>query len=108
MLREILWTYKQFQYKVEIISDNPNPDKIKKDTVYIVGGRDYIKWAYLRCPCGCNDIIMLSLDRKNFHSWTVKQDLLGRASVSPSINKLAGCKSHFFIKRGKLIWTLDR
>jgi len=105
MVRNFLWNYKQFQYKIEIIANNPNPDNIEKNIVYVVGGKEYVKWAYLRCPCGCNDLIMLSLNKKNFPSWSVKQDRLGRASISPSINKLNGCKSHFLIKKGKLIWT---
>lgn len=101
----MLWTFKQFQYKVEIIPDNPNLENLKKDTVYVVGEKRYMKWAYMKCPCGCNEIIMLSLNRNSYPSWSVKQDSLGRATISPSINKLSGCKSHFFVKNGKLIWA---
>lgn len=104
-MRDMLWTFKQFQYKVEIIPENPNPENLKKNIVYIVGGERYVKWAYMKCPCGCNEPIMLSLNKNSFPSWTVKQDKLGRATISPSINKLDGCKSHFLIKKGKLIWA---
>lgn len=107
MARELLWRFKQFQFKVEIIPNNPNPDILKKNIVYVVGEKKNIKWAYLKCPCGCNDTIMLSLDKSNFPSWSVKQDNLGRATISPSINKLDGCRSHFLIKKGKLIWADD-
>lgn len=105
MIRNFLWHYRQFQYKVEIIPDNPNPDNLKKNIVYVVGEKNYVKWAYLKCPCGCNDLIMLSLYNSKYPSWSVKQDKLGRASITPSINKLDGCKSHFLIKKGKLIWA---
>lgn len=101
----MLWSLNQFNYKVEIIPDNPNPDNLKKDIIYVVGEIRFVKWAYMRCPCGCNDSIMLSLDKNNFPSWSVKQDKLGRATISPSINKLDGCRSHFLIKKGKLIWA---
>ena len=104
-MRDLLWGTKQFQYKIEIIPDNPNPNNIKKNIIYVVGGKKYTKWAYLKCPCGCNDTIMLSLNKQDFPSWSVKQDKFGRASISPSINKLEGCYSHFFIKRGKLKWA---
>lgn len=103
----MLWSYKQFQYKIEIIPDNPNPNILKQNIVYVVGEKRFIKWAYVKCPCGCNDLIMLSLNKNRFPSWSVKQDKLGRASISPSINKLDGCKSHFLIKKGKLIWAED-
>lgn len=104
-VRDILWSYKKFQYKVEIVPDNPNPDTLNDNIVYVVGGKKYTKWAYLKCPCGCNDTIMLSLDRKKDPSWSVKQDKLGQATIFPSINKLDGCRSHFFIKKGRLIWV---
>jgi len=101
----MLWTFKQFQYKVEIIPDNPNPDNLKEHIVYVVGGKKYTKWAYMKCPCGCNEVIMLSLNSATFPSWSIKQDKLGRANISPSINKLVGCKSHFWIIKGKLNWA---
>lgn len=104
-VREILWSYKKFQYKVEIISDNPNPDTLIDNIVYVVGGKKYTKWAYLKCPCGCGDTIMLSLDRRNYPSWSIKQDKFGKATISPSIDKLDGYRSHFFIKKGKLRWV---
>jgi hypothetical protein len=103
----MLWSLNQFKYKVEIIPDNPNPDNLKNDIIYVVGEKRFVKWAYLKCPCGCNESIMLSLNKTNYPSWSVKQDKLGRATISPSINKLDGCKSHFLIKKGKLIWARD-
>ena len=106
MVSNVLWNHNCFSFKIEILKDNPNPDELKKNIVYVVVGGDRTKWAYLRCPCGCNDIIMLSLDRKLNPSWSVKQDKFGRASIFPSINKLAGCRSHFWIKKGKLKWVL--
>ena len=105
IIRDMLWTFKQFQYKVEVIPNNPDPKKLKKDIVYVVGEKRYVKWAYMKCPCGCNEPIMLSLNKESFPSWSVKQDKLGRATISPSINKLDGCKSHFLIKNGRLIWA---
>lgn len=105
MFRDILWYSNKFQYKVEIIPDNPKPEFLKNNIIYVVGGKYYAKWAYLKCPCGCNDVIMLSLDLRKYPSWSVKQDKLGRATISPSIKKLDGCKSHFLIKKGILIWA---
>jgi hypothetical protein len=105
LIRDALWTPKVFRYKVEIIADNPNPDLLKDDIVYVVGKDPYVKWAYLKCPSKCGDIIMLSLIKANRPSWVIKQDKIGRPTISPSIRKLDGCKSHFWIKKGKLIWV---
>lgn len=105
IIKDMLWKHKQFQYKVELIPDNPGSENLEKNIVYIVGGKKFVKWAYLKCPCGCNAPIMLSLNKLNYPSWSVKQDKVGRATISPSINKLDGCRSHFVIKKGKVIWT---
>jgi hypothetical protein len=97
--------YKNNKFKVEIIQDNPNHDSIKTNIVYVVVFKKHKKWAYLRCPCGCNDIIMLTLNPHEFPSWRVKQDKFDNATIAPSIRKLDGCKSHFLIEKGNLIWA---
>jgi hypothetical protein len=105
-IRDFLWRLKIFQYKVEIIQDNPLLDSLEDNVIYVVM-KNLPRWVYLKCPCGCKEVIMLSLDRNQFPSWTVKQDKFGRATLMPSIRKLDGCKSHFFIKKGKLIWAFN-
>ncbi len=101
----MFWKFRFFRYKIELLNDNPDPNQIKENIVYVVGGKDFTKWAYVKCPNGCGEIIMLSLNKKQFPAWKIKQDKIGRATISPSINKLNGCKSHFFIKKGRLIWA---
>lgn len=102
IISELLWMIGTFQYKIDIISNNPNPDQIKKNIIYIVGNENYVKWAYLKCPSMCGDVIMLSLIQATKPSWTIRRDKLGRPSIYPSIHKLDGCKSHFWIRRGMI------
>jgi hypothetical protein len=92
-------------YRIKLISDNPRSEKLKNNIIYVVGTKNYIKWAYIKCPCGCKEPIMLSLNKNEFPSWRIKQDCIGRASISPSIHRTEGCKSHFWIKRGKVRWA---
>lgn len=99
------WKFGKFQFRVALVKNNPNPEDIKANIVYIVGGGNYVKWAYLRCPDNCGDNIMLNLSVNRKPLWSVVQDKKGRATIYPSIYKLDGCKSHFWIKNGKLIWT---
>lgn len=104
-IRDILWTSNIYRYKIEIINDNPDENDINNNIIYVVKNGELAKWAYLKCPCGCDDSIMLSLNRDTFPSWRIKQDKFGRATISPSVNKLDGCQSHFFIKKGKVVWV---
>lgn len=105
-LREyIFWWFGKFQYRSKVLPDNPISENIQSDIVYIVGGEDYVKWAYFKCPDGCGDTIMLSLSPNKRPSWKIKQDGRGRVSLYPSINKQDGCKSHFWLKKGKIKWA---
>lgn len=51
----------------------------------------------LKCPCGCEDVIDLNTIPDHPY-WTFKEP----NTISPSVNKLYGCKSHFSIINGKV------
>ena len=104
-LGQILKFFRVYKYSVEIISFNPTIEQLKPDILYVVGEETYVKWIYLKCPDNCDEVIMLSLSSNKRPHWSIKWDKLGRPTIHPSIHKLDGCKSHFWIKRGKLIWA---
>jgi len=60
------------------------------------------KVAKHRCPCGCGDIIVTSIDPNR---WKLTYD--GETvSLSPSIgNWTHKCKSHYFIKNDSIKWA---
>ncbi|MDO9185866.1 MAG: DUF6527 family protein [Bacteroidia bacterium] len=104
-ISQLLNRFGLINYSTNFVHDNPPHENIRVDRITIVGGKDYVKWAYLRCPCGCNEIIMLSLIKGANPSWRIWIDKLGRPTISPSIWRTEGCRSHFIIKSGKLIWA---
>ncbi|MGY3858930.1 DUF6527 family protein [Aeromonas hydrophila] len=59
------------------------------------------------CPCGCGDLIQLSLASNGHPRWVVDEGVRRAASLHPSIHRTAGCRSHFFLKQGKVIWCRD-
>jgi hypothetical protein len=85
----------------------PDLESLPERALYVVGGADYQKWAFLICPCGCGDRIMLSLSQKQRPRWQVEVDWLGRPTVKPSIWQTEGCFSHFWLKKGRVHWTAD-
>ena len=105
-LGNILFKMKIYRYKTKVISDNPSRESIKRNTVYVVGNKEFVKWAYLRCPCGCGDTIMLNLTESTYKpSWRIKQDFIGRPTIEPSIYRQEGCHSHFYLRKGNVKWT---
>jgi len=85
------------------VLEQPNYDEVKDGEVYFIGKTEW-KWLVLfRCPCGCSDFIHLSLLNKSKASWAMvnKEQSF---SIYPSINKISGCKSHFFIVDSNIKW----
>jgi hypothetical protein len=88
-------------------ADHPDLAALPAGLLHIVGGRDYQKWAYLKCPCGCGAPIMLSLTPARRPHWKVTADWLDRPTVVPSIWQTDGCFSHFFVRQGQIDWVED-
>ena len=58
--------------------------------------------ALFLCPCGCGGEVSLPLT--NGHpAWKFNGDLAA-PTFSPSVLWTCGCKSHFFIRRGRVEW----
>lgn len=64
------------------------------------------EWSVgFRCPCGCGDTIELLLLPDVYPRWDMTVDGRGRPTLTPSIWKATGCKSHFWVSAGKIIWV---
>lgn len=79
--------------------DNIPDEIIKEDVLYISLEYDITKH---KCPCGCGSIIVASLSPARY-SITYDGESV---SLYPSIgNWNLPCKSHYFIRNGKIIWA---
>ena len=80
------------------------PDAPAEGRVYVVG-QDGEQWSVaLRCPCGCNAVLQLSLHREGRPRWHLTCHKDGSVSLSPSVWRRVGCGSHFFLRRGRVEW----
>jgi hypothetical protein len=57
----------------------------------------------MKCPDGCGEIVSVNLDRRSGPAWRLykRRELW---SLFPSVDKPAGCGSHFILSYGKIIW----
>jgi len=58
----------------------------------------------MQCPCGCNDTIELLLVPEGKPRWDVVIDDQGRLTLEPSVWRASGCRSHFWIRKGRIYW----
>lgn len=90
-----------------VVVSHPNPEDIAHGEIVIVGDEKYQKWACFRCPGGCEDIILLSLNKSRRPSWRVFPDWLKRPTLHPSVRQLNECKCHFWMRKGRVDWCKD-
>lgn len=57
------------------------------------------------CPCGCHRKIELLLITAADPHWRMTVDSKERPTLYPSIWLKNGCRSHFWVKRGKIVWV---
>jgi hypothetical protein len=77
-------------------------------TLYVVGSRDAPFCAAMLCPCGCREPLYMSLVADDKPTWRVKIYADGTPTMTPSIRRVVGCRSHFFLFWGRVRWVRDR
>ena len=80
------------------------PAVLEPRTVYVVGEDGHHWFAAFDCPCGCGETIKLSLVPGDRPGWTLREHWTGTASLAPSVWRKVGCKSHFWLRKGKVNW----
>lgn len=80
------------------------PDALDPTRVYLVGERAHLWSVAMLCPCGCGADLHMNLVPGNYACWSVVEHEDETVSLSPSVNRTTGCRSHFFLRRGAVEW----
>ncbi len=80
------------------------PERLEPRTLYIVGEGNDRFCAAMVCPCGCGADLNMSLVAGDEPSWRAKTHLDGTSTLFPSVARTMGCRSHFVLRRGRVIW----
>lgn len=79
------------------------PEMVEPLTVVAVGEGEHLWYAVLVCPCGCGETIQLSLLQDERPRWRLTaRD--GVPTLSPSVWRHRGCRSHFILRDGLVTW----
>ncbi|BAY63624.1 hypothetical protein NIES22_37120 [Calothrix brevissima NIES-22] len=98
---------RQPDLSARIVPTHPAPKNIKPGEILVVGDAEYQKWACFRCPGGCGENILLSLNQKRHPCWAIAIDSLGRPTLNPSVRQLNECHCHFWVRQGVVEWCAD-
>lgn len=58
----------------------------------------------MNCPCGCGQRLELMLLPTVKPRWSIKMDDAHRPTLHPSVWLQTGCRSHFWLRGGKVFW----
>ena len=76
----------------------------RRDLVLLTeNGEDWC--VAFRCPCGCGQHIELPLIEEAVPRWRLTLNNQGYPSLHPSVWLREGCRSHFFLREGKIVWV---
>ncbi|MFM0100878.1 DUF6527 family protein [Paraburkholderia nemoris] len=87
-----------------VVAVDELPDRLASKIVYAVGEDGQYWLAALTCPCGCGDTIQLSMMQGQRPRWTLVERYMRFPTLAPSVDRTVGCRSHFFVRGGKILW----
>lgn len=80
------------------------PDVPQPDTIYVLGANGYLWSAAMLCPCGCGELLQMNLHEDGRPRWKLTRHEDGTVSLTPSVSRIVGCRSHFWLRRGQVQW----
>ena len=91
---------KKFSHKV--VTDVP--EKLKQRTIYLIENEGCVWQVVMLCPCGCDVKLFINLieEQKPYWRYSINNKNI---SLHPSIHRKVECRSHFFIRNGKILWV---
>jgi hypothetical protein len=90
--------------RLVVVEGDSLPDLLpKRDIVLARDGEE--DWCVgMICPCGCGQKIELLVIPEAKPRWDLQTDAKGRPSLRPSVWLQRGCRSHFWLRNGRVEW----
>lgn len=92
--------------RLTVVRTSEMPERPSARHLYVVGedGEDW--YAAMLCPCACGATIDLNLVTPGRPYWTLTEHSDGTPTLAPSVWRQVDCRTHFFVKRGRIVWAL--
>lgn len=81
------------------------PDHLQPNRLYLVGDQRRPWVTVFLCPSGCGAAIELNLLPEARPCWRVLQSWDTTVTLTPSIDRMVGCRSHFWVRKGLIEWA---
>lgn len=91
--------------RIQIVNDDCLPTKLpRRDLILVKDGA--VDWCVgMLCPCGCGQRVELPLLPEAKPKWKIQIDSNDRPTLQPSVWLRDGCRSHYFVRNGRIVWV---
>lgn len=83
------------------------PRNLAKNKLYIVEEDGFEEQAAMLCPCGCGRVLHMNLLTDERPCWKLTRHADGTSTLHPSVWRQKDCRSHFWFRKGRVIWCLS-
>lgn len=90
--------------RLRIVEGDSLPAQLPRRDLVLARDADEDWCVGMRCPCGCGRVIELLVIPEAKPRWDLTVDAKGRPTLSPSVWLQKGCKSHFWLRDGRVQW----
>lgn len=91
-------------YRTQIVEE-ALPRELRPRVLYVVQEDGFKEQAALLCPCGCRRTLHLNLLPDERPCWTLTRHNDGTSTLHPSVWRKKDCGSHFWFRRGRILWS---
>ncbi len=81
------------------------PEQIVERTFYLIREQTPLA-AFFRCPCGCCDIVRIAIEIEPGLPSSF-EEIDGKPTLQRAVHRDTGCRSHFWIRAGRVKWSPD-
>lgn len=91
--------------RITISEEDGLPQRLLRRHLILVreGGEEWC--VAMQCPCGCGQRVELPLIPEAVPRWSLHIDGRERPTLHPSVWLRDGCRSHYFVRSGKVVWV---
>ncbi len=89
---------------LQIVEGDSLPARLPRRDLVLAREGDEEWCVGMRCPCGCGQGIELLLVKEAKPRWDLLVDSSDRPSLKPSVWLQTGCRSHFWLRHGRVEW----
>lgn len=94
----------QRHWRIVRVDGDEMPKALPARTLVVLDDEGEPWSAGMKCPCGCGRVLEVMLLAEVKPRWDVEVDARGRPSLRPSVWVADGCRSHFWLRSGRVHW----